>query len=916
LSIRVHQLAKELNVRSKDIITKCKAEGLDVKSHNSVLSAGLEATVREWFSEGAHTTTVEEAEKVDLKKVKRKPRKKKAKEGEEKETRKKKTKKKEPEETAAEEAAEEAPEEAVAVAPEGVVEQAESDTVAAVEPPETTPEAKAETPLPEAELAPSEEEVKEEPAEAVAEVTPEEQPSAEKVETPEEEKAEKEGEEEAKIIPAGPQLVPAPAQLRGPTVVRVESPEFIHRKKPKPVEKEIIEPEIPLPQKGKGKSKTEEDRKAKRPKPRHSRRGQRSYEVTERIKEWRDQDLLERRERLDQATGRLGRLTTEVKKSKKAEEGPALPKHVELPPNPTVRDMSALLGVKISDIISKLMNYGVMATVNQPLTAEAAELIASDYGVEVSRKKAEDLESKILSRLEETKPENRVSRAPVVTFLGHVDHGKTSLLDYIRKTEVAEGEAGGITQHIGAYRLDTPAKDGAPEKHVVFLDTPGHEAFTAMRARGANMTDVVVLVVAADDGVMPQTVEAIHHARAAGVAIVVALNKIDKPEANVHRVLGQLAEHDLTPAEWGGNIEVVKTSAVTGEGIADLVELLSLEAEMLELTADSTMSARGAVIEARMDEGRGVVANVLVQDGTLHVGDVIWAGVAGGRVRIITDSHGRSVEEAGPSTPVEIAGLDEVPQAGEKFYVLDDLSTVKQLTEKRREEKRKKSLATSPVLSLESLTEQIAAGQTEELCLVIKADVQGSIEVLTKSLNELGTSEVKVRILHTGVGAITEGDVLLAEASKAVVIGFHVAPDEHIREFADSHGVQLRHYSVIYELLDDVKKALEGLLKPDIEENILGHAEVRQVFRISRIGMVAGCIITDGVIRRNALARLVRDGMVVRDQSNIASLRRIKEDVREVRSGLECGIRLEAFDDVKTGDKIECYERVEVKRTL
>jgi translation initiation factor IF-2 len=508
----------------------------------------------------------------------------------------------------------------------------------------------------------------------------------------------------------------------------------------------------------------------------------------------------------------------------------------------------------------------------------------------------------------------------VVTFLGHVDHGKTSLLDRIRRTRVVEGEAGGITQHIGAYRLE---REGFA---VTFLDTPGHRAFTEMRARGAQLTDVVVLVVAADDGVMPQTVEAINHAKAAGVTIVVALNKIDLPNADPNKVLGQLAEHELVPQEWGGDVDVIRTSAVTGDGLTELVDHLGMLSELLDLKADPTVPATGTVVESNMQEGVGVVARVLVQEGTLRPGNILVCGPGYGRVRSLTDDRGQRVAEAGPSTPVEVAGLDALPAAGDHFYQVKTLAEAKEAARETQQSLREQSLAAiRKPRSLEEMFRERQEGQIPELRVILRADVQGSLDAVQKSLAEIPRDEVKLHLLHAAVGGITEGDVVLAAASDAIVVGFHVVPDPVTERMARDSGVDIRLYRVIYDLLDDIRMALEGLLEPERNEETRGRAEVREVFRISRVGVVAGCYVTEGTIARSHHLRVIRDGRIVLPTEEdlrkgrhreVGSLRRFKEDVREVRNGLECGIRVAGYDDLKSGDIIEAYEVVEVARTL
>ncbi|NNM87535.1 MAG: translation initiation factor IF-2, partial [Phycisphaerae bacterium] len=479
----------------------------------------------------------------------------------------------------------------------------------------------------------------------------------------------------------------------------------------------------------------------------------------------------------------------------------------------------------------------------------------------------------------------------------------------------AAGEAGGITQHIGAYTVSLTGSDGKP-KRVTFLDTPGHQAFTAMRARGANVTDVVVLVVAADDGVMPQTVESIDHAKAAGVPIVVALNKIDKPEANANKVLGQLAENGLNPAEWGGDVEVVRTSATTGQGVKELIEYLDYTATLRELKASPQLPARGTVIEAFMDPLRGVVARVLVQNGTLRIGDAMVCGPASGRVRQLLDDHGRPVSEAGPATPVEVFGLDNVPMGADPLYVVDDLAKSKSIAEERAHADRESDIAQRTKVTLENLFDTIKRGEIKELNMILKADVQGSVDVLRQTMTRELSKEVQVRLLHAAVGGITESDVLLAEASNAIIVGFCVEPDESARKLAERRGVDIRLYRVIYEITDDIHKALTGMLAPEKQDQIIGHAEVRQVIRVSRVGSIAGCMVTDGVLQRTAKYRLIRDGATVGENMVLDSLRRFKEDAREVRAGLECGLKLAGRDDIQVGDIIAAYKTVDVARTL
>jgi len=574
----------------------------------------------------------------------------------------------------------------------------------------------------------------------------------------------------------------------------------------------------------------------------------------------------------------------------------------------TVADLARAMGVKAGEVLKKLLDMGMMATINQPLDHDTATLVASEFEYQVENV-AIDFEQMLESSEGAGAEEVTVPRAPVVTLMGHVDHGKTSLLDTIRETDVAGGEAGGITQHIGAYTVSVH------DRQVTFLDTPGHEAFTAMRARGAKVTDLVILVVAADDGIMPQTVEAINHARAAEVPIVVAVNKIDKPDADPERVKQELGNYGLAPEEWGGDTIVAPVSAKTKEGIPHLLDMLLLQADVLELKANPGRLAKGTIIEARLDRGRGPVATVLVQEGTLRPGDVFVCGTQNGRVRAMVNDKGQRIESAGPSTPVEILGLGGVPEAGDAFIAVENDQKARQVAEHRRAKQREADMAKTAKVSLDDLYQQIQTGEVKELKIVLKADVQGSVEAFTEALRRLSTEDVRVNVLHGSVGGITESDVLLAAASNAIIIGFNVRPEPKAGALAEREGVDIRLYTIIYEALNDVRDALEGLLEPTLHEKVLGRAEVRQVFSISSIGQVAGCFVTDGKITRGAKARLLRDHVVVHD-GKISSLKRFKEDVREVAGGYECGISLENYQDVKTADVIEAYEVEQVARRL
>ncbi|WP_457577481.1 translation initiation factor IF-2 [Desulfomarina sp.] len=573
----------------------------------------------------------------------------------------------------------------------------------------------------------------------------------------------------------------------------------------------------------------------------------------------------------------------------------------------SVGDLAQRMKVKASDVIAKLMGLGVMATINQSVDVETAIILAADFGYDVEQGITEEIGIQMLNESEsggEKEP-----RSPVVTVMGHVDHGKTSILDAIRKTDVAEGEAGGITQHIGAYHVRSNYGD------VTFVDTPGHAAFTEMRSRGAQVTDIVILVVAADDGVMDQTREAISHSQAAGVPIIVAVNKIDKDNADVDRVKRELAELDLSPEDWGGETMYCETSAKKNIGIDELMELIQLQAEMLELKADRKRKARGRVIEAQLHKGRGPVATVLVQDGTLHTGDHFVVGQFSGKVRAMLDFKGQKIEEAGPSIPVEVQGVSGVPSAGDEFIVVTDEKMARSVSQKRALKARESELGANTKISLDKLFEQMREGEVQELRVVLRSDVQGTLEAFAKAAEELSTDEIKVKVLHEGTGTITESDILLASASDAIIIGFNVRPSVKVKELAQKESVDVRSYDVIYHALDDIKKAMVGMLEPTFKEDVIGLAEVRETFHVPKVGTIAGCAVVDGKIQRNAGVRVLRDGVVIYT-GKIESLRRFKDDVKEVVSGYECGIGVEKFNDIKVGDSLEAYVMTEVEATL
>ena len=572
-----------------------------------------------------------------------------------------------------------------------------------------------------------------------------------------------------------------------------------------------------------------------------------------------------------------------------------------------VKDMSDLLGVKVSDVIKELMKLGVLATINQRIDAEVARQVAAIFGMEVVSKLREEEKEAPLSQKDEAK--HLVHRPPIVVVMGHVDHGKTKLLDAIRKTNVIATEAGGITQHIGAYQVDVKGKK------VTFLDTPGHEAFTALRSRGAKVTDIAVLVVAADDGVMPQTVEAINHAKAAGVPIIVALNKVDKPEANVDRVKKQLMEHELVPEEWGGKTVMVSISAKQGTGIDELLDMILLVSEILELKANPNRAATGIVIEAKLDKGRGPVATVLIGNGTLKVGDNFYVGGVSGKVRALINDKGGRMNAAYPSSPVEVLGAESVPVPGEVFRVVHDDRTAKKLSEKKRLELDEARMQRGKVISLEDFSKSMKEGLRKDLNIILKADVQGSIEAIRPMLTNLSTADVRVNFIHSGAGNISESDVMLALASKAIIIGFNVAYEGGARELADEEGVETMLYDIIYKIADDMKLAMQGMLEPIKEEAIIGHAYVKAIFRYSKVGAIAGCVVKDGKMLRGASMRIIRDTKKIYE-GKLESLKRFKEDAKEVQTGFECGIAVQGYNDFKEGDTIECFEIRTVLRKI
>ena len=957
--LRVHNLAKELGVKSKAIVEKCEAEGVPgITNHMSVVKLGLAETIRQWFadaaeggdaeaeaeaeshdhgeeSHGGTATAVETAEKVDAARVRAKARK--------RAKAKAKPKAGEADTGDRDRAAPPAggaKKKTPAAAPEPEPEP--SATPAEAE--STEPQTPAQTPK--------------QPPDQAPPVAAESQPPADPAAAAESPPGAKQpiGPVGQQNVPQRPDVIkpvgqpldkPQTAKLRGPKVVRVEQPEPApapRRKGPAGGQRgggggggekgtNLPTGEAPGftrsrgPARGRGAGggfeEPESPKKRQRRGGMNTRRGRSGDALPTGPSKFSQADMEELDARLKGSSGYLKQRRRDLRK-RESQGGPAQTAvqtggKVEVQEPLTIKGLSAATGIKTADIIKYLFTEKkAMATINSAIDPETAMEVALEYNIELEVKEQQTAQQQVEEAFETQQEIDVKPRPPVVTVLGHVDHGKTSLLDKIRRADVAAHEAGGITQHVGAYRV-TVEGDDSQEKTVVFLDTPGHEAFTTMRSRGAQLTDLVVLVVAADDGVMPQTIESINHAKAAGVPIIVALNKIDKPEAtdeNIHRIYGQLAEHGLNPVDWGGETEILRTSAENNTGVTDLLDVLDYQAELLELQADYGGPARGTVIEAEMQPGRGAVARVLIRQGRIKVGDFINIGRAYGRVREMSDDRGRALKEAGPATPLEVSGIDEVPDAGDKLYVTDSLKRAEDIARQFRETERQKQLASQTKVTLDNFAETLKAGQVNLLRVVLKADVQGSMETLRTQLEDLGNDEVAVRVLHAAVGGVTESDVVLADASDAIVIGFQVSITPAVREIADERKVDVRQYRVIYELLDDVKKALEGMLTPETHETELGRADVKEVFRISKLGNIAGCLVSDGAMRNDAKLRVVRDGVVVADHRKVASLRRVKDEVKEVRAGTECGIHVEGFDDLKAGDEIIAYRVEEIARKL
>ena len=846
ITTRVHHLAKQLGVNSKDIVTKCADEGVDgIVNHQSAVSAGLSATIAEWFSEAADakssSSAVETSAKVDVKKARAKAK---------KTTRKKKTTSKD------------------AIVTEGTKKQTKNKTTGKSEP----------------------------------------------------------------VKPVGRKMAtPVKAKMAGPRVIRVEEPE------PEPEPRPKRRPPMQQSSPGGGGVRTPSGGSVdlppstSRPDSRRNKRRGASHEgersnrnvpmQTRNDNNWRQQDLLERENRLRRSGGffRQARRDNQKRTGKQAVQAKTLAQtggKVSILEPISIKELSATTGIKANEILKKLMLDGTIATVNDNVETEKAIEMMMEWGIELNVVEVKTEVDKIADSFTDRTVVDEQPCAPVVTILGHVDHGKTSLLDNIRNTNVADGEAGGITQTTSAFRVPVKAGDG--ERMVTFIDTPGHEAFTEMRARGAKVTDIVVLVIAEDDGVMPQTIESIAHAKAAGVPIVVALNKIDKAEAtddNIQRILGQLAEHELNPVDWGGDTEVIRTSAIKNEGIQDLLDILDYQAELLDLKADFGGPAEGTVIEAHLADGYGPVASVLVQQGSLKKGDYIVAGRGYGRIRSLTNDRGEQVDSASPSMPMSISGFSEVPDAGDKFYIVKSQKEAEAAAKERILTERQKNLSHDKI-TLDNIFEQMKSADIRELPVIIKGDVQGSIETLRSTIAKIGNDEARISIKHAAVGGINESDINLAGTCSGIVVGFNATSTPKSRHLAEQKGVEIRYYDVIYDLTDDLTKALQGLLDPEIKLEVLGHAEVRDVFRISKVGMIAGCYVTDGTVERNQQIRVTRDGIVIESDRRLEQLKRFKDDAKEVKSGQECGMKINDYDDIKVGDVIECYKTHEVERTL
>ncbi|MCE9620437.1 MAG: translation initiation factor IF-2 [Planctomycetes bacterium] len=920
--VRVSQLAKELGVPTKEIVSRCESEGIpDVKQPQSTISIGLAQTIREWFGgSGGASVAVQEAPAQTAKATEA---------GDQPE--KKVTAKK----LAARPAAEKPAPPVRKAAPKAEPKVAEVPEAPVVDP-STLHAKKKEVAAPSADNDQGADGGAAKTAEAPRVAAEAPKPVAAPPKTflrPGPPAKANVPTRPTDVRAAGPMLQqPDKTRLSGPRVIRVEKADTLPAPRPRPsMGSGDYRPGSRFggggatggagagtapgaPSRGPDKSAGGRNKRRVIANDGRGRAGEAAP-----ADPWRKQDLKEREERMSSVGFfKKNRVRTTDKKTSAQpvrQMGPVTGV-VKISEPINIKELSSVTGVKASDILKRLFMKGTTATINSIISSDQALETMLEFDIELVIEEARSAADIIEAGFKERVRSDERPRSPVVTIMGHVDHGKTSLLDRIRNANVAAGEAGGITQATSAFQ--TPVKAGDQERVITFIDTPGHEAFTNMRARGAKVTDLVVLVVAADDGVMPQTIESINHAKSAGVPVIVALNKIDKPEAtekNIQRIFGQLAEHGLNPVEWGGQTEVIKTSAAKNTGIQELLDVLDYQAELLGLKADYKGLAQGTVLEAQLEEGRGAVARLIVQEGTLRRSDFVVIGRAFGRVRDLVNDKGQRVDEAGPSTPVAISGIDMMPDAGDKFFCVTSLKDAEEAAEDRRRIERERELA-APKITLDNIFEHMGKEQVKELGLLVKADVQGSMETLRAVLSKIKTDEVAVNVRHAAVGGINESDVSLAEATGSIILGFNVTSSGKARALAERKNVEIRLYEVIYELVDDVTKAASGLLTPEIKLEVLGHAEVREVFKISKVGMIAGCYVTDGVVERNAQIRVTRDGIVVEKDRRLEQLKRLKDDAKEVRAGMECGMKIVGYNDIKTGDVLECYRTSNVTRSM
>jgi translation initiation factor IF-2 len=895
---RVYELARELNLTNKSLLDKISSLDLGLNSHMSTLDDDLEARIRQFIQGGIEPNLVEKRVQPTVIRRRRKV---------------VETPKEEAETPAAEVEAE--------AASEGETARAQVDTAQPAPPvqAQATEEQAAQGP---AEVEPAAAEAQPPAREAAAEApAPAAQreasaePSAEAQMQPEATAggvAETEGPAQAQGEPAAEPPAKPKKKKKEAAAKIIKLPDQSARPEPSPVQPAEAETAEPVPDAGAPAAAPKDERGKKKGKKRigEEEGPAQDKRFLKKKTSFRKKEVIEGAElysnRLRPRKGRKGAKAKAIPVGQKTQitTAKAIKRRVKIDETIVLSDLAKRMGIKAADMIAKLMGLGVMATVNQTIDYETASLVAAEFDYEIEKASFE--EEDILKATQADDPEKLAPRPPVVTIMGHVDHGKTSLLDVIRKSSVTAGEAGGITQHIGAYMVAT--EKGA----ITFLDTPGHEAFSAMRSRGAQVTDIVILVVAADDGVMPQTVEAINHSKAAGVPIIVAINKMDKPDANPERVTRQLSELGIVPEDWGGENIFVQVSAKAKTGLDDLLEMILLQSEVLELRANAEKLALGHVVEAKLDSGRGPVATVLVKEGSLKTGDAVVCGVHYGKVRALLDDHGRKVDNAYPSMPVEIIGLSGVPMAGDEMIAVKDEKDAKQVSQHRVQKQRSKDLAKTSRLSLDKLFEKMQEGEVQDLNLIIKTDVDGSMEAIRDSLLKLSNVEVKINIVHAATGTITESDISLAAVSDAIIIGFNVRANSKVQEMAAEEHVDIRYHNIIYNVIQEIKDAIVGMMKSTFEERIMGRAEVRQTFHVPKVGTIAGCYVTEGKFERGQLTRLLRDGIVIYEGKNL-SLRRFKDDVKEVQSGYECGVSLENYNDIKLGDVLECYFLEEIR---